>query len=84
MIMLLVKGDPVLSPMVWRFLIASDPSVGRYIIRDADSRLSERKAAVSEWIESGKKFHVMRDHPSHNNFAMSGGMWAGQKKLFQT
>ena len=34
-----------------------------------------RKTAVDEWVASKKAFHVMRDHPSHSNFAMSGGMW---------
>eukprot|EP00940_MAST-03C_sp_MAST-3C-sp2_P000001 g1.t1 len=67
-----------LNKMSWRFLAASDPTVSRYCCRDIDSRLSNReKAAVYEWIESGKKFHVLRDHPSHSNYAMSGGMWCG-------
>jgi hypothetical protein len=43
-----------------------------------NSRLSRReKSAVDEWIASGKPFHFMRDHPSHSNYAMSGGMWGG-------
>jgi len=79
----LVAGDPALSPMVWRFQVASDPLVKRYIIRDADSRISKREsAAVAEWIESGKRFHVIRDHPSHSNFAMSGGLWGGTNNVF--
>lgn len=58
----------------WRFLAAVDSQ--RFCARDIDSRLSMREAeAVKEWIESGKKFHVMRDHPSHSNYAMSAGMW---------
>ena len=66
------------NKMTWRFTVASDASVDRFIIRDLDSRLSIReKAAVDEWILSGKKFHIMRDHPSHSMFAMSGGMWGG-------
>lgn len=28
--------------MFWRFLVASDPSVDRYVIRDVDSRLNAR------------------------------------------
>eukprot|EP00729_Bicosta_minor_P014031 gene14031-30990_t len=62
------------NKMTWRFTAASDASVDRFLIRDLDSRLSIReKVAVDEWILSGKKFHVMRDHPSHSLFAMSGG-----------
>lgn len=75
-----MQNSPLKNPMVWRFLVASDPTVERYVVRDIDSRLSKReKAAVDEWIESGKRFHVMRDHPSHSNYAMSGGMWGGTR-----
>ena len=73
----------VRNRMSWRFLAASDPTVARFIVRDIDSRLSERdRAAVGEWIASGRKFHVMRDHPSHSNFEMSGGMWGGRGDAF--
>ncbi|XP_053381187.1 uncharacterized protein LOC123552226 isoform X2 [Mercenaria mercenaria] len=73
-----MTGSVLKNKMSWRFLVASVPFVSRYIIRDIDSRLSPReKAAVDEWIVSGKRFHVMRDHPSHSHYAMSGGMWGG-------
>mmetsp|Transcript_22500 Transcript_22500/g.64716 ORF Transcript_22500/g.64716 Transcript_22500/m.64716 type:complete len:305 (-) Transcript_22500:1598-2512(-) len=66
------------NKMSWRFLVASDLSVERFVVRDIDSRLSFREAdSVNEWIESGKAFHVIRDHPSHSNFAFSGGLWGG-------
>lgn len=72
----LVERDPELPGMFWRFQVASDPTVDRYIVRDSDSRLTAReKAAVDEWVASGKAWHVMRDHPSHSNYAMSGGLW---------
>ena len=31
-------------------------------------------------MTSGKKFHVMLNHPSHSRHAMSGGMWGGTRK----
>ena len=63
-----------INKMSWRFLATADADY--FCSRDIDSRLSKREAlAVQEWIESGKKFHVMRDHPSHSNYPMSGGMW---------
>ena len=72
-----------LSRMTWRFLPASDPGVKRMCSRDIDSRLSSReRAAVDAWISSGKLFHVMRDHPSHSAFAMSGGMWCSSQGAF--
>lgn len=70
-----------LPAMTWRFLAASDEQVLRFCSRDIDSRLSMReKAAVDEWILSGKAFHVMRDHPSHSGYEMSGGMWCATNR----
>jgi len=61
--------------LFWRFLPASDPTVDRMISRDTDSILNVReKAAVDEWIESKKPFHIMRDHPWHC-VPILGGMW---------
>ena len=36
------SGMGYTSGMFWRFLVASDPSIDRYIIRDSDSRLNAR------------------------------------------
>ena len=59
--------------MFWRFLAAEDSDV--MISRDTDSRLNLReKAAVDEWIQSNKSFHIMRDHPYHQTEIL-GGMW---------
>lgn len=70
--------------MFWRFLVADDPTVDRYIIRDSDSRLSMReKEAIDEWIDSGKGFHILRDHPNHN-YPMNGGLWGGTKGALGT
>jgi hypothetical protein len=35
-------GKGYISGMFWRFLVAADPTVDRYIIRDADSRMNAR------------------------------------------
>ncbi len=64
-------------PKFWRFLVAADPAVERFVCRDADSRLSVReKAAVDAWVASGKTFHVMRDSVHHRRRMLSG-MWGG-------
>ena len=71
-----VDGSRMPAKMTWRFLPIQDPAVDIFISRDIDSRLSMReRAAVAEWETSSKVFHVMRDHPSHSNFEISGGMW---------
>jgi len=65
--------------MYWRFEPASENDVEVMISRDTDSRLSYReKAAVDEWINSDKGFHIMRDHPWHK-FPVLGGMWGAKK-----
>lgn len=52
--------------MLYRFHVADDENVERFICRDTDSRISPREVlAVREWITSGKTLHIMRDHPRH-------------------
>lgn len=63
-----------IPPMMQRFMVADDESVERFIVRDADSRLSAREAAaVQQWIEEDTILHVMRDHPAHQ--PIPGGLW---------
>lgn len=61
-----------------RFLVMNDRTVGRFLVRDCDARLSAAEAGhVREWIDSGYPFHVMRDHVLHNEL-MIGCLWAGR------
>ena len=76
-----MTGSRLRNKMSWRFLPEADPKKERFCCREVDSRLSWReRLAVAEWEESGMRFHSMRDHPSHSNFAMSGGMWCGTRE----
>lgn len=62
---------------LWRFLVADDPAVDRFLCRDADSRLNSReRAAVAAWEDSGLPFHVLRDHVLHTE-VMLAGLWGG-------
>lgn len=73
-------NDLSIKPMMWRFEAIDDPEVEIMLSRDTDTRILEReKLAVEEWIKSGKKFHIMRDHP-HHTFRILGGMF-GTRKL---
>lgn len=55
-----------LSGTFWRFCVADDPRAERWIVRDADSRLSCREYdAVDQWVRSDRPFHIIRDHPDH-------------------
>lgn len=63
-----------MNPLCWRFLVADDPDVELFIVRDADSRIGEREAvAVHNWVNSGLICHTMRDHNAHGR-PMHGGM----------
>jgi tetratricopeptide (TPR) repeat protein len=65
-----------IRPM-WRFLASDDPEVNVFVCRDADSRLNARELlAVTAWLRSGRRFHVMRDHLYHMELILAG-MWGG-------
>jgi hypothetical protein len=69
------SGMGYTSGMFWRFMVAEDETVDRYIIRDADSRPNARdRFAVESWIESKYAIHILRDHVNHC-IVMNGGMW---------
>jgi tetratricopeptide (TPR) repeat protein len=61
-----------------RFRVMNDRTVGRFLVRDCDARLSKEEAdLVQQWIDGGLPFHVMRDHVLHNEL-MIGCLWAGR------
>lgn len=71
----MMDEDVSWNGMFWRFYPASDPSVDVMISRDTDSRLSIRdKAAVDEWLNSDKDFHILRDCCQHG-WPICGGAW---------
>lgn len=69
----------------WRFLVLFEENIECHIIRDTDSHLSLRERnAVEKWLKSGKKFHVMRDHPNHSNvknWPILAGLWGGKPDI---
>lgn len=72
-----LPGAPLREKLAWRFGVANDVSVGRFLVRDADSVINVREVfAVHEWIRSGCWFHVMRDYWTHTDL-MLAGMWGG-------
>jgi protein O-GlcNAc transferase len=61
---------------LWRFLPASEKEAEAFISRDLDSRISIRdEVATEEWLQSGKQFHIIRDHPIGHGWVMNAGMW---------
>ena len=76
-------NDINLKPRMWRFEAIDDPEVEIMMSRDTDTRFTLReKLAVDEWLNSGKNFHIMRDHPLHEQKMMAGMF--GVKKIPQT
>jgi tetratricopeptide (TPR) repeat protein/GR25 family glycosyltransferase involved in LPS biosynthesis len=74
-------SQSVRQKLSWRFLVANDPTVRRFLVRDADAVISGREAkAVAEWLESDRLFHVMRDYWTHTDL-MLAGMWGGRSGL---
>jgi protein O-GlcNAc transferase len=74
------KGD--WTSTFWRFLAADHPN-DIVISRDTDSRLNKReKAAVDEWLNSDKDFHIMRDHPYHATEILAG-MWGCRNGILE-
>jgi hypothetical protein len=64
---------------LWRFRPIMDQQVEYFISRDCDSRISLRdETAVNEWIESGKSFHIIREHPIGHGWVINAGMWGAK------
>ncbi|MEM9062926.1 MAG: hypothetical protein AAGD13_20880 [Pseudomonadota bacterium] len=65
--------------LFWRFLVEDDAEVDFFLVRDADSVCNiKERAAVEDWLRSGKAFHVMRDLPIHSELILAG-MWGAQR-----
>lgn len=67
--------DP--SAMFWRFYAMGDLNYDYILIRDTDARLNEREIDMHyEFVESGKGFHIIKDHPTGHNHLINGGQFA--------
>lgn len=78
-----MSHERTLFPTLWGFVVLDDPTVKRFIVRDADSLLSERQAAaVNAWLTSPYWFHHMRDYSSHAELLLAG-MWNGCHGVFR-
>ena len=72
-----------LDPSLWPLLAVDDATVNYLLVRKPSSRLSERDAAVvSDWLDSGKAVHVIKDHAKHLCTTVVDGLWgADTRKL---
>jgi len=81
-----VDDSARLSPRLWRNTIIDDPGVDVFIVRDSDSRLTPRDAAVvSHWLrqrpETAAIFHCIRDHPHQSRYTLNAGLWGARRDL---
>ena len=61
--------------MTWRFRAAYLDEVSHILFRDCDSRITKREVScIQQWLNSGKSYHIIRDHPWHASPIM-GGLW---------
>ena len=61
--------------MFWRFLPILDNTVKYIIVRDVDSRITQKEIfCVNDWIKSGKNFHIIRDGITHQMPFMGGAI----------
>ncbi len=76
-VVMMPKSDKAYYGNFWRFLVANDPDVDFFLIRDADSLINcQERVAVDDWLTSNKHFHIMRDWYTHSELIL-GGMWGG-------
>lgn len=76
-IVMIPKTELAYYGLFWRFLVVNDPKVERYLIRDCDSvPTCQERLAVDEWIESRKRFHIIRDYYTHTELILAG-LWGG-------
>ena len=55
----------------WAYLVADDPAVSRYLVRNATHRLSPRQVhLIHDWLMSDKPFHSLRERPWHRGLAI--------------
>ena len=70
------------STSFWRFRAVIEHPDSIVFIRDTDSRLTEREfTMMEEFIDSDKKFHIIRDHPNHYSKIMAG-LWGTKGNFF--
>ena len=80
-----------MAPRNWRLLVANDQHIDYFLVRDADTRLTEREAAaVRDWLKTAESngsqsavIHCIRDHPKHVNLAIVDGLWGGRPRALR-
>jgi hypothetical protein len=76
-VLIMNKPKNFYDGLFWRFLVAEDTTIERFLVRDCDAVINiKERLAVDEWLESDRYFHVMRDYYTHTEIVLAG-MWGG-------
>jgi len=72
---------------LWAYLVADDSEVDRFIVRNLDTRPSDREAAaLDDWLltnSSVKALFCIRDHPLHAAQSLVPGLVGGVPRLLR-
>jgi len=81
-IVMMPRPESFYRGLFWRFLVAGEAQVSRFLVRDCDSVVNvKERVAVDEWLASDRYFHVMRDYYTHTE-VMHAGLWGGVGGVF--
>lgn len=74
-------------PELWAFLVADDVDVNRFIVRNSDTRPSDREsAALDDWLLTNstlRALYCIRDHPLHAVQSLVPGLVGGVPHLLR-
>ena len=70
-IVLINEEEMAIPSDYWAYLVADDPNVHRFIVRNVTHRLSPRQAGlINDWQLSDHAYHTIRDRPWHSDMAL--------------
>lgn len=76
-----------LQSELWAYLVADDGEVDRFIVRNSDTRPSDREAAaLDDWLLTNlsvKALFCIRDHPLHASQSLVPGLVGGVPRLLR-
>ena len=84
-----VRGQTAehLPSELWPYLVADDAEVDRFIVRNSDTRPSDREAAaLDDWLMTNgtvKALYCIRDHPLHAVQPLVPGLVGGVPRLLR-
>jgi len=74
-------------PELWAYFVADDSEVDRFIVRNSNTRPSDREAAaLDDWLQTNwtvRALYCIRDHPLHAAQSLVPGLVGGVPRLLR-